>query len=101
MSNTFLRSAIEVNPNGTSQECSNCGHKVKKRMRPSRHPRAAGMRTKQSLSQRIHNCPVCHVTLCRDLNAAINIKKRAEGHPVLAQSMSSMKSHARSPRCNF
>ncbi|MGB3533863.1 MAG: transposase [Microcoleaceae cyanobacterium] len=63
---------IDVNPNGTSQSCSSCGHIVKK-----------------SLSQRIHNCPVCHTSLCRDLNAAINIKKRAEGHPVLAQFMSS------------
>ncbi len=64
---------IEVNPNATSQSCSNCGHVVKK-----------------PLSQRTHNCPVCHVSLCRDLNAARNIKKRAEGHPVLkARLMSS------------
>nr|WP_281172821.1 zinc ribbon domain-containing protein [Cylindrospermum stagnale] len=28
------------------------------------------------LSQRMHNCPVCHTSLCRDLNAAINIKNR-------------------------
>ncbi len=64
---------IEVNPNGTSQSCSNCGHIVKK-----------------PLSQRTHNCPVCQTNLCRDLNAARNIRKRAEGHPVLkARSMSS------------
>ena len=69
---------IEVNPNGTSQSCSSCGYIVKKRMRPSRHPRAAGMRTKQSLSQRMHNCPVCHTHLCRDLNAARNIRKSAK-----------------------
>ncbi|MDJ0734731.1 MAG: transposase [Nostocaceae cyanobacterium] len=50
---------IPVKPHGTSQECSNCGHKVKK-----------------TLSQRIHNCPVCHTSICRDLNAAINIRKR-------------------------
>jgi len=50
---------IAVNPNGTSQECSSCGHKVKK-----------------PLSQRMHNCPVCHTSLCRDLNAAINIRNR-------------------------
>jgi putative transposase len=62
---------IAVNPNGTSQECSNCGHKVKK-----------------SLSQRMHNCPVCHTSLCRDLNAAINIKARGT-HALKAQSMSS------------
>ncbi len=66
-------SVIEVSPNGTSQECSNCGHKVKK-----------------SLSQRTHNCPVCHTSLCRDLNAAINIRKRGT-HALnkKAQSMSS------------
>ena len=62
---------ITVNPNGTSQECSSCGHKVKK-----------------PLSQRIHNCPVCHTSLCRDINAAINIKNRGT-HGLKAQSMSS------------
>ena len=65
---------VSVNPNGTSQECSNCGHKVKK-----------------PLSQRMHNCPVCHTSLCRDLNAAINIKNRGT-HGLKAQSMSSQKS---------
>jgi putative transposase len=62
---------IAVNPNGTSQECSSCGHKVKK-----------------PLSQRMHNCPVCHASLCRDLNAAINIKNRGASG-LKAQSMSS------------
>lgn len=62
---------IAVNPNGTSQECSNCGHKVKK-----------------PLSERRHNCPNCKVSLCRDLNAAINIKARGT-HALKAQSMSS------------
>jgi putative transposase len=65
---------IAINPNGTSQECSGCGHKVKK-----------------PLSERIHNCPICHTSLCRDLNAAINIKTRGT-HGLKAQSMSSMKS---------
>jgi putative transposase len=65
---------VAINPNGTSQECSSCGQKVKK-----------------PLSQRIHNCPVCHVNLCRDLNAAINIKNRGT-HDLKAQIMSSMKS---------
>ena len=64
---------IAVNPNGTSQECSSCGHKVKK-----------------PLSQRMHNCPVCHTSLCRDLNAAINIRNRgAHDLSKKAQSMSS------------
>ncbi|AFZ02501.1 RNA-guided endonuclease InsQ/TnpB family protein [Calothrix sp. PCC 6303] len=62
---------ISINPNGTSQQCSMCGHKVKK-----------------SLSQRIHNCPVCHTSICRDLNAAINIKNRGT-HDLKAQLMSS------------
>jgi putative transposase len=65
---------VAVNPNGTSQECSNCGHKVKK-----------------PLSQRIHNCPVCYTSLCRDLNAAINIKNRGT-HGLKAQLMSSQRS---------
>jgi len=65
---------IAVNPSSTSQECSNCGHKVKK-----------------PLSQRMHNCPVCHISLCRDLNASINIKNRGT-HGLKAQIMSPMKS---------
>jgi putative transposase len=64
--------AIAVNPNGTSQDCSNCGHKVKK-----------------ELSDRWHSCPNCGFECDRDHNAAINIKYRAVGHPVLkAQEMS-------------
>lgn len=50
---------VTVSPNGTSQECSNCGHKVNK-----------------GLSQRLHNCNVCHTSICRDYNAAVNIRKR-------------------------
>ena len=65
---------VAVNPNGTSQSCYSCGHKVKK-----------------PLSIRMHNCPVCHTNLCRDLNAAINIKNRG-AHGLKAQIMSSMKS---------
>jgi putative transposase len=66
---------IAVHPNGTSQDCSSCGHKVKK-----------------PLSQRMHNCPICQTSLCRDLNAAINIKARGT-HALKAQLMSSSKSH--------
>lgn len=65
---------VAVNPHGTSQECSSCGCKVKK-----------------SLSERTHNCPNCQVNLCRDLNAAINIKNRGT-HDLKAQIMSSMRS---------
>ncbi len=57
--------AIAVNPNGTSQNCSGCGTKVPK-----------------TLSDRIHACPECKLTLDRDHNAAINIKHLAVGHSV-------------------
>ena len=50
----------KVNPNNTSQDCSGCGVKVKK-----------------DLSIRWHSCPHCHTELDRDINAAINILKRA------------------------
>jgi putative transposase len=58
--------AIAVNPNGTSQDCSNCGHKVPKK-----------------IQDRWHSCPNCGCSLDRDHNAAINIKHRAVGHSVL------------------
>lgn len=56
---------IAVNPNGTSQNCSGCGTKVPK-----------------TLSDRLHACPECGLTLDRDHNAAINIKYLAVGHSV-------------------
>ncbi|MEH1852871.1 MAG: transposase [Nostoc sp.] len=62
---------IPVKASGTSQECSNCGTKVQK-----------------TLSQRTHDCPNCQVSLCRDLNASINIKNRG-AHDLKAQIMSS------------
>ncbi|WP_208492131.1 RNA-guided endonuclease InsQ/TnpB family protein [aff. Roholtiella sp. LEGE 12411] len=65
---------VAINPNGTSQECSSCGQKVKK-----------------PLSQRMHNCPNCKANLCRDLNAARNIKARGT-HALKAQIMSSSRS---------
>jgi putative transposase len=60
------RLTIAVNPNGTSQDCSNCGQKVPK-----------------ELSERIHSCPHCSIVMCRDQNAARNVKHRAVGHSVL------------------
>ncbi|MDY7007996.1 MAG: transposase [Cyanobacteriota bacterium] len=57
---------IAVNPKNTSQDCSNCGEKVPK-----------------ELKIRTHSCPHCGIVIDRDLNAAINIKNRAAGHPVL------------------
>lgn len=58
--------AIAVNPNGTSQDCSNCGQKVPKK-----------------IQDRWHSCSNCGCSLDRDHNAAINIKHRAVGHSVL------------------
>ncbi|KAM3093290.1 RNA-guided endonuclease InsQ/TnpB family protein [Phormidesmis sp. 146-35] len=63
---------IAVNPNGTSQDCSNCGQKVKK-----------------ALSERWHFCHNCGCSLDRDHNAAINIKHRAVGHSVLKAHLTS------------
>ena len=57
---------VPVKASGTSQDCSNCGVKVPKK-----------------LYERWHNCPNCGCSLDRDHNAAINIKHRAVGHPVL------------------
>jgi putative transposase len=51
---------IAVPPHNTSQNCSLCGNKVKK-----------------SLSTRTHVCPHCGFVEDRDVNAAINILKRA------------------------
>jgi putative transposase len=59
------RQVIEVTPNYTSQACSQCGNIVKK-----------------DLSVRIHYCLQCGLKICRDLNAAINIKKLAVGQTV-------------------
>jgi putative transposase len=51
---------VAVPPYNTSQNCSNCGHIVKK-----------------SLSTRTHVCPHCGFVKDRDVNAAINILKLA------------------------
>jgi len=55
------RKIIKVEPEDTSKTCSNCGyifHELK-------------------LSDRIFKCPLCGFRIDRDLNAAINILKRA------------------------
>ncbi|NEO49301.1 MAG: transposase [Moorea sp. SIO4A3] len=54
-----------VNPRNTSQNCSNCGKKVPKK-----------------LKDRIHSCHHCGYVADRDVNAAINILNLAVGHPV-------------------
>lgn len=51
---------VLVNPGNTSKECSNCGQLVEKH-----------------LWERVHSCPRCGLSMDRDLNAAINILKRA------------------------
>ena len=45
-----------VDPAYTSQDCSQCGHRLKK-----------------TLSDRRHKCPCCGLDMDRDHNAAINI----------------------------
>ncbi|NES25483.1 MAG: transposase [Symploca sp. SIO3E6] len=56
---------VAVNPRNTSQNCSNCGQKVPKK-----------------LKERIHSCPKCGYTEDRDVNAARNILNLAVGHSV-------------------
>jgi len=52
------RRYVVVNPAYTSQNCSRCGH-----------------RQKMPLSERVYQCPCCHLTLSRDVNAARNIRR--------------------------
>lgn len=51
------RTFVKVNPNETSQICSNCGATVSK-----------------DLSVRIHRCPYCGIVLHRDYNSSLNVK---------------------------
>lgn len=46
----------KVNPAYTTQDCSECGYRLKKK-----------------LSDRVHNCPNCELVIDRDLNASKNI----------------------------
>lgn len=57
----FNREIVAVDPKFTSQDCSNCGQRVKK-----------------SLSTRTHQCS-CGTILCRDHNAAMNILSLGTG----------------------
>ena len=50
------RLVVAVNPAHTSQDCSACGYRAKKK-----------------LSDRWHHCPMCGLVLDRDTNAAVNI----------------------------
>jgi len=58
------KTTVAVNPSGTTQNCSNCGTKVPK-----------------TLKDRVHQC-TCGLEICRDLNAAINIKNLGAGLPL-------------------
>jgi len=53
---------VFVDPRNTTQECSNCHEIVRK-----------------DLTERMHNCPFCGLSIDRDLNAARNILIRATG----------------------
>lgn len=50
------RSLIRINPAYTSQDCSACGHREVKK-----------------LSDRVHNCSCCGISIDRDHNASLNI----------------------------
>ena len=50
------RKVVLVNPYNTSQICSRCGKLVEK-----------------DISERVHNCPFCNLSIDRDFNASINI----------------------------
>lgn len=52
---------VEVDPKGTSQQCSGCGQNVPK-----------------CLSDRWHDCPYCGLSLDRDHNASLNILARGQ-----------------------
>jgi putative transposase len=56
------KAAILVDPSGTTTDCSRCGTRVPKQ-----------------LWERVHSCPVCHLVIDRDLNAALNILARGTG----------------------
>jgi putative transposase len=57
---------VEVDPSNTSQDCSECGATVSKK-----------------LGDRWHECPHCGLSIDRDLNAARNIFNRAGVGPGL------------------
>jgi putative transposase len=51
------RAFVKVNPAYTSQDCSRCHH-----------------RQKMPLSERVYQCPCCHLSIDRDHNASLNIR---------------------------
>jgi putative transposase len=61
------RQVVNVNPAYTSQDCSGCGTRIKKQ-----------------LSERVHFCPSCGLSLDRDTNAARNLLQTAVGQHSVA-----------------
>ena len=55
------KEVIEAPASGTSQMCSGCGEIVPK-----------------TLDVRIHNCPHCKLSIDRDYNSALNIKRAGQ-----------------------
>ena len=68
-----------VQPHFTSQDCSRCGHRQKKRCDPASAKDARECAPRESLSQRTHQCAKCGTILHRDHNAALNILAKALG----------------------
>jgi len=64
------RVVTAVEPAYTSQDCSTCGFRVRKK-----------------LSERVHSCPNCGLVLDRDHNAALNIIQIAVGLHSVGQSV--------------
>jgi len=61
---------VAVNPNGTTQNCSSWGTRIRKTM-----------------ANRWHSCHLCGLELDRDVNAAINVKNFAVGRTVIKASL--------------
>lgn len=61
------RVMVRVNPAYTSQDCSSCGH-----------------RQVMPLVKRVYDCPSCELSLNRDTNAAMNIRRLGLQSPALA-----------------
>jgi len=64
------RVLVAVEPAYTSQDCSTCGFRVRKK-----------------LSERVHSCPNCGLVLDRDHNAALNLIQIAVGLHSVGQSV--------------
>jgi len=71
---------VAVNPNGTTQNCSNCGVKVPKTLKDRVHKCSCGLELDRDFLTKFHSRETRSVDFA--LNAAINIRKLAEGHPV-------------------